>query len=386
MVAKPSAKQTVGQNLKVLNPKSPFASFPQFLKLPPELRRMIWHHAMAYHRLINVELRGQTGCTPYFDGSTMSPLFQTTSESRREAERFYRVQIPGTAYGKYERGVKGTLYLCPELDIVSINAAFNPLGGVMDFAHDVWKYDPERIGLVNVGIPADVCINDAKKMTDKLRYRRNHLWKVISRFENVVFVQVTAPHQIYEHLWNEATPVAKLHRPIPVAGHATCYDILGTDPRPIQYQLQHVYLGSVDPRRGFEAWNFLLKLLRSNVHDHSTQDRNINYSFMLYCAGIHASLEDVRGAEVWIEEEFPTNDHDVQQMSCMSDSMNKGFMGTVQELKKVPQLAVGFWSFPLESIGPLDYDVSESFQTELRYDRVKDMEEYPPKLCLFHLP
>jgi hypothetical protein len=59
-----------------------------------------------------------------------------------------------------------------------------------------------------------------------------------------------------------------------------------------------------------------------------------------------------------------------------------------EELSEEPQMAIGFWLFPLESIGPL-YEQTEgngrTTPVELESDRVEDMTKYPPKLYLCHL-
>ncbi|KAF5667281.1 hypothetical protein FHETE_5984 [Fusarium heterosporum] len=393
MVVKPSPNKTIGQKLRFLNPIPPFSSFPQFLKLPAEIRCMIWDFAMAYHRLVNVELRHTKDYgISYFHESTMSALFLTTMESRREAEKFYRIKIPGKSYGRHEYIVNDTLYLCPELDIVSINAAYSPLGGVLEFADSVLNRDPKGIGLINVGIPADASVDDANMMVGKISYQREHLAELVERFERVVFVQVAAPNQIYKHLYNASIPIAKLHRPTPVAGQATCYDILGTDPRPIRDELKHLYLGSVDPRRGYGAWKFLLSLLQDNNHKWNIIDRNTTYSFMLYCGEHHASyiLDDASntncGAQAWNGGGFATYVRDVQKRSSGYDSMTQEILGTTQERNKMPLLAIGFWLFPVESIGSLASNMPWPIEVKLRYDRVENMTEYPPQLCLFHLP
>ncbi|KAF4998708.1 hypothetical protein FGRMN_3034 [Fusarium graminum] len=428
MATKFFAKKTIGQKLRILNPVSPFVSFPQFVNLPAEIRCMIWNFAMAYNRLINVELHQQTGRKkalkylngisedlkrlfndntndygiPYFHGSAMSALFQITSESRREAEKFYRVKILGTAYGNYERSVNGILYLCPELDMVHISAASSPFGGVMEFAQNVLINDPKGIGLINIGIPADVSADDAKSVANETSFQLEHLSEVIGRFEKVVFVQVTAPHQLYKQLCNASTPIAKLHRPTPVAGQATCYDILDTDPRPIQDELKRLYLGSVDPRRGLGAWNLFLEILQAKILDENIHDRNnhnwnfhnhnITYHLMLYYSEHHASYtldeapEQIRGGQACVGEESVTYGCDVQKRSSGCDLMTKEVLGTIQERNKMPQLAIGFWLFPIESIGSLASNMPWSIVVKLQYDRVENMTKYPPQLCLFHLP
>jgi hypothetical protein len=64
-----------------------------------------------------------------------------------------------------------------------------------------------------------------------------------------------------------------------------------------------------------------------------------------------------------------------------------------EELREEPQMAIGFWLFPLESIGPLyeqtegngRLDAGSPIPVEPEFQRVEDMTKYPPKLYLCHL-
>ncbi|KAF5580645.1 uncharacterized protein FSUBG_13341 [Fusarium subglutinans] len=176
-------------------PKSnEMATFPQFAKLPIELRDMIWEEALKKERVLSMHVwtlgedcsdTGRTmellhgrpletevsdlinsPTTPRLtdgretkvnagskkeysvmvdDKAAISKLFRVNAESRQAAKRFYRVHIPCTYMkpGFYE---KGTLYLRPELDTIRMGLT----EGFGRFAHCVWALDRLHVGLVNL--------------------------------------------------------------------------------------------------------------------------------------------------------------------------------------------------------------------------------------------
>ncbi|KAM0197270.1 hypothetical protein ACHAPA_004104 [Fusarium lateritium] len=394
------------QETGVLNPAPEFASFPQFSKFPPEIRRMIWQQAMSYERNINIELfdlyqlqdppcnRQQTTTVPdsapgryiatVFNEGVMSALFHTTSESRQEAEEFYRVRVHGVSFRSYRTSVIGTLYLCPELDTININSITGSLKGFDEFATDVWKNDPKKIGLVNLGIPADFNKISAKRMFEGSPGRHQALKECIERLESIMFVRVlnwgpSITGYSVTSLLNE-----ELNGSIPLAGSSGGFDCLETDPRPIRKALKSLYLGPSDPRKAVLAWHYLLRRLKIN------KDKlNKNASFGL-CSGetrlIHCMMRShVANAERIAQE-------------CMKEALDysqnrRRVQGIATAPKRVPRVAaIGFWVFPLDSIGPLyeeredGHDAADPDPIEFEFDRVEDMTKYPPKLYLCHLP
>ncbi|RBQ76959.1 hypothetical protein FVER14953_12336 [Fusarium verticillioides] len=170
------------------------AAFPQFARLPIEIRDLIWEKALSKDRVLSMhvwtlgeecwdeartmhvlhgrpvekELSAVIGSptTPQLpnrqetevnagsekkygvfvdDKVAISKLFRVSAESREAAKRFYRVHIPCTYMkpGLYE---KGTLYLRPESDTIRMGLT----EGFGRFAHCVWATDHRHVGLVNL--------------------------------------------------------------------------------------------------------------------------------------------------------------------------------------------------------------------------------------------
>ena len=151
--------------------------FPLFPRFPPEIRSAIWRCALQRYRLISIGVvhEGDNGPPPWARGDPwpytarnrmgntisgmkyhlnvvkdyrLSPLLRVSRESRQVVLRFYRVHIPcdWNAHGEQR-----LLYLSPEFDFLQLH----PVGVpeiLVDFVHDVRAYDPQGIGIRNMGV------------------------------------------------------------------------------------------------------------------------------------------------------------------------------------------------------------------------------------------
>jgi hypothetical protein len=414
-----STEETVRQHLQVLNPAE-LISFPLFPKLPPEVRCLIWQQAMSYERNINIELfksydlegltwnpqrtstenaipsdpAPDTYTATVSYGTVMSALFHTTSESRQEAKRFYRVRLHSVSFIRGGTTLKGTLYLCPELDTINLNFMMGSLRGFDEFASDVWNNDPNKIGLVNIGISADINMDDARLMAHRRPRQHQVLKECIERLERITFVRVVPWYPSGIGCSIPGMTDREWNRSVPVTGKSGGVDYLETDPRPIQNDLRRVYLGSTDPRIAVRAWSFLLGRLGIN-----SENLNKDCSFRLcyekaraiHCIlslrmsqrlGSQISQTDRRIAQEWM------------QGGLAYSRTRRREREIPEELSKEPQMAIGFWLFPLESIGPLykqterneGHDAGSPTSVEPEFDRIEDMTKYPPKLYLCHIP
>ncbi|SPJ75997.1 uncharacterized protein FTOL_05728 [Fusarium torulosum] len=412
MASTGSPEETVRQHLQVPDSAPELASFSMFPKLPLEVRRLIWQQAMSYERNINIELfisynledlignrqRASTeNATPsepalgrytatVSDGTVMSVLFHTTSESRQEAKEFYHVRLHSVSFRGCGTTVKETLYLCPELDTINLNFMRGSLEGFEEFASDVWNNDPNKIGLVNIGISADITMDNTRLMAHRRPRRRQTLKECIERLERIMFVRVVPWDLSGTGYFIPGITGGEWNRSVPVTRKSGGVDCLETDPRPIRNDLRRVYLGPTDPRIAVHAWSYLLGILGI-----SSENLNKNCSFrlcydkrrVLHCLlSSQISQTDRRIAQEWME-------------GGLAYSRMRRREGEIpEELSEEPQLAIGFWLFPLESIGPLyeqterngGHDVGSPTPVEPEFHRVEDMTKYPPKLYLCHLP
>ncbi|SCO42814.1 uncharacterized protein FFMR_06974 [Fusarium fujikuroi] len=220
------------------------ATFPQFAKLPIELRDMIWEQALKKDRVLSMHVwtlgedcwsAGRTmqllHGRPEIPDAINSPttpdlltderrnkLFRVNAESRQAAKRFYRVHIPCTYMkpGLYE---KGTLYLRPELDTIrrGLTEGFGRL------AHCVWAMDRLHIGLVNLAPDLQVKFSGFNGLAWKHDYFpkdvvEGELWKDgLRRLQNVSF-QDTIPGFLdprWADLRVSYLPLTPIHRSTP---------------------------------------------------------------------------------------------------------------------------------------------------------------------------
>ncbi|KAF5691058.1 hypothetical protein FGLOB1_14619 [Fusarium globosum] len=243
------------------------ATFTQFVKLPIELRDMIWEEALKKDRVLSMHVwtlgedcwsAGRTmqllygrplgkelsnvinsPTTPRLtdgretevtaalrkefglfvdDKSAISKLFRVNTESRQAAKRFYRVHIPCTYMqpGLYERG---TLYFRPELDTIRMGLT----EGFGRFAHCVWAMDRLHVGLVNLAPDLKVKFSGFNGLAWLHDYFPKdaveaELWKDgLGRLQNVSF-QDTIPGYL-DPRWADPRvsyrPLTPIHRSTP---------------------------------------------------------------------------------------------------------------------------------------------------------------------------
>ncbi|KAF4450397.1 hypothetical protein FALBO_16490 [Fusarium albosuccineum] len=173
-------------------------SFPQFCRLLPELRWMIWEQALSHERFLLINLgpsepplapslrkfqqtdeTNDTYSIILYGRQLISKLFHINSESRQVASSFYRVHLPcGYRWGGQVEA-NGTLYVNPELDTLEISGTQH----LAHFARRVLAHDRCNVGLVNLALPAEQM---RRRVDINQPYR--HFRRILSRLERVTFV------------------------------------------------------------------------------------------------------------------------------------------------------------------------------------------------------
>ncbi|RSL72457.1 hypothetical protein CEP53_001151 [Fusarium sp. AF-6] len=327
---------------------------------------------------------------PVSTTDSSNELFHVTSESRRAALSFYRVHLPCRYEWFEDSESTGTLFLCPELDIVEIEIEqYRPKTSIpfANFAQDVWTHDPRRIGLVNLSIPTTRSFTNAFGELRKLHLaettQSSLLRQVIRRLERVIFSQ-------REYVWRMCYPVTfkpsgersfKMNRSVPITSSITRFDRLRTDPRPVKEELEIMHIGHYLPHRGVRAWFKLLRRLRLEE-----DQLKIDYRFLLSHEPESTSTTFNReDANYWVQGEEKEWKKILRKKRKIYKERARE--ETPEELAKAPQPAMGFWLFPLESIGALP-GVDKCHLPEPRgfYRSFLDMSKYSPELCLAQLP
>ncbi|KAF4469366.1 hypothetical protein FALBO_3733 [Fusarium albosuccineum] len=243
-----------------------------------------------------------------------------------------------------------TLYINPELDTLHVVGS-TPFA---QFAHDIWSRDPLGIGLVNFAIDTERTeIFAERNCSGDLRALR----QVVSRLKRVIFMKSAITCS------RPAPPSRPTMAAIPSFARQP-------DPRPIQTELKRVRVGGLNPRWGIYCWFQLIANLQL--------ENPIDYRFM----PTHATDSCLRNRD---DTTKYFQRKDFERTVCMDeDCPHRAW----EETQHLPLQAVGFWLFPLESLGPVphpDDDPSE-YPPWLGVRHDVDMSKYNPELCLQYLP
>ncbi|RTE82910.1 hypothetical protein BHE90_002517 [Fusarium euwallaceae] len=293
-----------GQHLQLFNPKPKaegiFYLFPQ---LPIEIRCMIWEQELHHERLICVELASHEAHPEYL--RQVSPWLQSdedyliisewpainktlhiNAESRSYASRFYRVQLPCRYRcdqdGRVEE--KGIFYFNPELDTLEIKG----MQCFAKFAHDLWRHDPRRAGLlrmvIDISFPRG--FRSYADVEDKAPLRKG-----LSRLKHVIFMDQGDKGRMYFRWFHIGW---KFHRSRPIMAAASSFQRL-PDPRPIKADLKQLHIGMIEPRRMIHSWLRMMAALGVQPE--------FEYRFMITYGGARDQIYSRDDAERYIQEE-----------------------------------------------------------------------------------
>ncbi|KAI1069852.1 hypothetical protein LB507_007912 [Fusarium sp. FIESC RH6] len=363
------------QYLEIFNPApKSYPDFHQFSRFPAEIRCLVWEQALSHERWVRVKLEPGLRDSDVEDApkpdyeiyvhmdTKISKLFRITRESRRVALRFYRVQLPCRYFflqstysgAPAEEGKKGIIYLCPELDILSVST----MSRIGYLARDMWDLDPRRVGLVNLAAGIMTSQLGADQVMKKLGTSRQLLKQALSRVERFTIMEDRVPRA-----WtgDYSTPTRwrsnSAHRACPLNGNTVAFERLPYDPRLEEKHLMSVYTGEFDAREGFREFRKLLTEL-DVIHDHV-----VDYRFGLCSRGWDNSLPhgtDRVAAAEWLRKQEETFESILQDSKQRAEDRERSMGRELppdhgsqyeQHLHRVPQQAIGFWLFSLKSLG-----------------------------------
>ena len=395
--------------LQIINPPHRGTStFRQFPRLPAELRDMIWEQSLCHERLIDVELApgrepehlGLHRTLPYQrrlraslqisdsflvvllgNRRSNTKLLRVSSESRRAALRFYRVQVP--CYCEREgRAVERTLYLHPELDTLHITG----LDFFPGFSHMLWKLDARRVGLVNIALSEGYLITSFDRLQKPSNWDDKHLVRrALKRLRSVIFgyhghVGRSIPHNPL-HPGTDLKPENQIHRSRPLLASISTFQRLPQDPRPIGQELSNVCMGIGDPRNQLHDWFELLKEWQIKYEDHL-----VDYRFMI-TSSKRRQVRNRREAFLSLQKEKKWWQR--WQQKCVERGVPCG-----DDEQALPS-AFGFWLVPIDAFGPLSERIPRVRHVTIPYGgpppavnpcKAWDISGSNPELCLQYLP
>ncbi|EWZ41034.1 hypothetical protein FOZG_06453 [Fusarium oxysporum Fo47] len=382
------------RHLKIFNPPlEPCGDFHLFARFPADIRWLVWQQALSHERWIDITLdRFDYTYIPHLWQMLAKPeeynivlghcwriskLFRTTSESRRAALAFYRVQLPCWYERKDKTRSRGTLYVCPELDTLNLRS----LEAFGCFSRDIWAHDPRHVGLVNVSL----------RTVLKPRYLHIHdestLKQGLSRIERLTFMNYEGARNLRGSFRRGCEYTCRSNHTVPIRGDIQGFKRLPYDPRLHDEDLRRVELG-VNPRTMFKRWFELLEGLgvqhRHKVIYQFGSSRKRLCRWYWY-PSVDSDIHDRDSASEWLQGEH-------EQLKEYFDGGNKLGGRKVDwdhEIASIfetsPQPVIGFWLFPMESVfTPADLNDTH-IHTGSIGPRTVDMSQYMPELCLANI-
>ncbi|KAL4727930.1 hypothetical protein ACLX1H_004629 [Fusarium chlamydosporum] len=364
----------------LLNPETEGTMFPQFVKMPYDVRASTWEQALSNQRLLRITLekpesssrnknqrkkakkttrhgeveRESVSSMPYRvvleERYAISKLFHVCAESRDAAKRFYRVKMG-------QQTQEGTFYFQPDLDNLQVGIAEH----FSDFAFNLYQRDPLYVGLVNLTLPWQCNVHKLMEMNDG---QRDILRGVLLRLENVSFSHMlekprTAPRPRRTLAWvhslqvsgntngNVNTDTNNTEGPKPpnprtgwepdcTGPISTCipsFEKLLVDPRPLGKDFIRPYFSFKNPIHIALSWFRLLQSLEA-VYEHE-----VEYRVMLRYETTGRNTATREQAASWVRS---------QRKNFKARAVSEGL-----QHGEWAQPAMGSWLYPIKCVGSL---------------------------------
>ena len=379
------------QHLEIINPSYCIGNdgvFPQFQKLPPELRLAVWKLSAKRHRLLEIEVPhlpdsedsegSPASCvdssssdetssgsryTIAVRGSQLySKLFRVNRESRQAALEFYRVQLPCLlqTYPKdrWQSPVQMILYFNPEYDFVRPFQDHTNTRLLVDFIHSLKAHDPQHVGLVNMALDYND-VNGLLSLADTgdvheqtiLADTLSHLREVIWMLDSHAGRGILGPLQGYQGILDMDGVGVRFNHSMPVRPMTLAFDLLEQDPRAIGSELEFVATDAGRPRQIPIMWQELMD--KCKIQKDKQPRARILFAYEVLSSEQH--IVDGKTAKQFLRNE-EDNWLGVQRKWYQTVIKHAGKVPVEgpQELSHATRPAIGFWLFPAEAFGGVD--------------------------------
>jgi hypothetical protein len=407
------------------------AGFPQFTRLPAELRSLVWQYALQTQRFIRVNLeyiadhpgfkpsriinssrtkkRHRIGVDRY-QLSRASTLLRVNAESREEALRFYRIQMPcvllkGDRFPDNEELKTGILHFNPEYDFLHLEFGRRGASGFVKLVYDFKAfYDPRHIGILNLSLDLDALtggdsyLGQLRPSALKNPHIREAFIETFTQLHEVFFISSPSRvRQIYKNS-DETRDILSnqtlFNRSYPIQTVEPKFERLKHDPRSISQDLKNMHVG-MDPRYALRLW---LQLLQKWC----VSPTKVEYRFLVtthpwgYLGGM-GKIKHLRHAKQFLmnEDYLWRSPLSARTQSPYNELFAAIRLGTqppgaeqgkwkYEDLNKAVKPAFGFWLFRVP-----DYMICEKPDEGDLYPKDKDLVDlsmFSPELCLYNLP
>ncbi|KAK7946924.1 uncharacterized protein PG986_011245 [Apiospora aurea] len=363
----------------VFNPL--LGAFRLFVKLPTELRRLVWTSYLQQQRIITLQLtqRPERSNPPYLIEAQRlyrpSTLLFVNREARRAVQEFFTLRIPCD-------NTTVPLYCSPAFDTLFIHQGRRwGLEYIADILPMLTKHDSRGVGVLNLAI-------DRVALEDLERTRTEGSWfagaPIIDQLGATALGAFADAVRRLHSLWiAHIEPVktrqmggldfvrAGVHhnRSVPVFPEIQTFQRLPADPRPIETDLRYVRTRH-SPRLTIGAWRELeaqLGVARKTA---------LEFRVMLTVDSQRHIVDRLTAQSYFKEDERQFREDFCHRFNldlppwghCLDREEWGGLRGRLQHV-------VGFWLFTPTALEESSYG----------WDIVRDLREHPPELCVSDL-
>lgn len=392
-------------------PTTPPRAFPQFTRLPVELRCLIWKLAISAPRLIRIEvvdddahpdpdsqwhiyykstneLGNIVSSYPYYvnilpsSEPACASICGVCHESQEIFHQIYRIRMP-IKVDVLGIDAEGTRYLhiSPQTNIIWLQTCFvfQTNLTMLSFLHDIMAYDPRGIGITQLGLHNDIYHPLEDLEADGLPLPlQTSLTKMFSTsletFYSIIKFDVGA-HVAVSRVKSTKALVPHYH-PIPVLPNTQMYRRLESDPRDIQQYLQDFQIVN-----GIQKYPYIFNRFKASCK----VTRDIPMRYVLFC-------ELDPNTDMSSRNTFVKVIQDKYEECCylIEDPSYEKSHSQVPVVETEPvtaPLVAGMWNIPAEAFGEirstdLDWNYLDPEHIKLRG---VDLSKHPPELWVFNL-
>lgn len=323
-------------------------------------------------------------------------LLRTSREANRAFLGYYRLSIP------LQPGASPLLHINPETDLLEVRRELShSIEGLVAFLHDTVAYDPNGVGIRHLAMgrecedapygPSNRDNNDITHLAALEPSKLNPLAvqaikvllsKSLKHFYSYSSVYSGARIMLH-HLTAPNSPV-HYNRSVPMAQNdqkqVMRFEMLETDPRPIDTDLAFVAAGT-DPRRKLFFWYRFMTKFGVSKETHAMQIHYLHAFETGHRVGVHTR----KGFLQYLKDNY------AQWIRWARDFHHMSPWGQIQSEEEYRRLreelhdVVGFWVFDKTAFGGVPEQNAEDVLGKVNYKMMAGVTSHRPGLIVFDI-